>query len=120
MTLAAPFVNYEQTPTADINSTPVIIFASQVGCAISSIRVCNTGRNDILVTVTLLAERNLVAGNYYLIKGQSIQPSTSVELILGSPINMKPGDILYGNADYSGDSFDCIVSYREFNQLTGN
>ncbi len=120
MSLSAPFVNYRSTPTANINSTPAIIFGSELGCAISSIRVCNTGRNDILVTVTLLAERNLVADNYYLIKGQSVQPGTSVELILGSPINMEPGDILYGSADYSGDSFDCIVSYREFTELTGD
>ena len=74
--------------------------------AIIGIRIANITTG--VVTVDIYIRNSSV--DYYLVKGLSIPPNSSVELIQGgAKVVLVNGDVLYGIAD-TGNATDVIVS----------
>lgn len=117
MAVSAPFVVPKRTPTKQIDSTPLLVYGSDNRSFVDGIWVCNTNNKEIFVSFHTLDERNLVADNYQLLNNQLLSPYESKELLKGAVIFMEPGDLMYGYTSYSGDTFDCHVSYRDLTEV---
>lgn len=111
-----PWVNFLMSPAKSIDSTPTFVFGSVYDCVIDSIFVCNTTDQDIYIDAYILAERNLVAENNYIAKKLLLTKNASDDLVKLSSLQMQAGDIFYINSDFSGNTFDCLVSYREIRE----
>lgn len=114
-----PWVNFFSTPTASIDSTSTLIGGAISTSIIDSIYVCNTSDQDIFIDITILAERNLTPITTYRIKKFFLPKNESAELIspthnqVNSVLILETGDTLFGNSDFSGNTFDCVVSGRQ-------
>jgi hypothetical protein len=117
-----PWVNYKMTLTANVNSTPTIVFGSDTHtCVLNNINVCNTSSNDILVYFYVL---RIDVGNAFFKFSQFISKNTSQDLlnittISGVPspstseLTLESGDILYGYSNALHNTFDCLISFAE-------
>lgn len=108
-----PWVNFLMAPATSIDSTPTLVFGSTHDCIIDSVFVCNTSDQEIFADLYTLTERNLVATSNYIARKVTMPKYATEELIKSAVINMPAGDLLYINSDFSGNTFDCLVSYRE-------
>lgn len=117
MATSRPFVTIRRTATKQIDSTPLLVYGSENSSFVDSIWVCNRNNKDIFVNFQTLDERNNEADDFQLMNSIVLTPYESKELLKGAIINMEPGDLMYGYTTYSGDRFDCHVSYRELNEI---
>jgi hypothetical protein len=108
-----PWVSFNLAPTANIDSTPLLVFGSESNSIVDSIFVCNTTDQEIFVDITTLSERNLQPITTYIVRNFLLPGYGSAELIKESVINLEAGDIIYANSDFSGNLFDCMISYRQ-------
>jgi len=109
-----PWVNFNSSPTTAVDSTPLILFGAANNSIVDSIFVCNTSGREIFVNLYLLTERDPpTAINTFIEFNLQILKDQKIELIKGSVLNMQAGDLMYGYSDFSGNTFDCIVSYRQ-------
>jgi len=82
-------------------------------CLVDSIFLTNLMQKDISVTLSFFR-----SGEYYILANDfSIPPNSSVDILVGSTLTFQPGDLLYAASNYSNNTFNSFVSYRE---LTGN
>ena len=87
-------------------TTAAAILTSNSDDAIIGIRVANIVSTTIAVDIYIVRS----SANYYICKGLSIPPNSSVELIQGgAKVVLVNGDVLYGIAD-TGNATDVIVS----------
>jgi hypothetical protein len=103
-------------PTANINNTPTLVFGTEVYCRLDSIRIVNNSNNNILVDIKLLREISEVPRYFNIFNHANIDPYGCQDLLsidYGGLIYVEPGDILFGNSDFSKNKFDCLISYRE-------
>lgn len=114
MAIAPPWVNFKLYTTAQVGSTPTLVFGSQQACIIDEVQITNTIQEKILVDITILREDGI---NYFFLKQQPINVYGIVNVLKGSVLYLEPGDLLYANSDFSGNLFDCLVSYRQLNEL---
>lgn len=132
--MSYPWVNFKVTRTAQVSSTPTLIWGSELGCSIESIVVVNTTANDLLLDITILSEVDLEPITYYLIKQLPITAFGKQEIINTNFQNnvgisetdtasyTLSGDTMSANSNFVGSLFDCQVSYRELTDtiaLTG-
>lgn len=111
-----PWVRFLLTPTKSIDSTPLQIFSSPQHCIVDGIFVSNTSGRDIYVDVNVKATREGQEDSYALIKRQKVPKSGRAQLI-PSVLHLQSGDKIYASSDFSGNTFDCEVSYRELTEL---
>lgn len=109
-----PWVNFNLAPTSAIDSTPALVFGSDNNCIIDSIFVCNTTEQEIFIDITILSERIIDEPvTTYFVKNYLLQKSASAELVKESVINLQAGDLMYAKSDFSNNTFDCMISYRQ-------
>jgi hypothetical protein len=108
-----PWVEFFQTPTPNIDSTPTIICGAQAASIVDSIRICNMTQKDIFVDIKCLAERNLVSITTYWFNKILVPKNGTIQLLLGDCETLENGDLLYASSDFSGNKFDCTVSGRK-------
>ena len=117
-----PWVNYNMTLTANIDSSPVIVFGSDThSCVLNNINVCNTSPNDISVFFYVL---RLDVGNAFFKFNHFISQNTSQDLLnlttvnglpapSSSELTLQSGDILYAYSNSAINTFDCLISFSE-------
>lgn len=115
-----PFVVPRMWPVMNIDSTPTIIFGNdQTTCILDSIIISNLTSNQILVSlyiareITIGTESDFIFGNSI-----PINPNDRIDILKGSTITLELGDLLYAYSDFSGNTFNTFISYRELNQLS--
>tara|TARA_Y100000401_G_C8217803_1_gene171714 strand:+ start:102 stop:440 length:339 start_codon:yes stop_codon:yes gene_type:complete len=95
----------DDLPTSH-NDTNSLLWTGGDYDAVIGIRCANISSSAVTVDVYI---RNS-STDYYLVKGASIPPGGSIELIQGgSKVNMANGDVLYAIAS-SGSAVDVITS----------
>jgi len=118
-----PWVDFFSSLTSSIDSTPLIVCGKEKTSIVDSIFVCNTTEQDIFVDVTILGERDSVATTVYRVKNHLLPKNGSAELIsvnqVDSVLILQAGDLLYANSDFSGNTFDSIVSGRQLLEEAG-
>ena len=107
-----PWVGFQLEINSAIDSTEQIIFGKETASIVDTILVCNTTNQEIFVNMWILAERNSLPVTGYLCTKTPIAANQSLE-ILHKPKNFQSGDILYAQSDYTGNTFDCFISYRQ-------
>lgn len=121
MALTPPFVIPLFNIIPNIESTPTLIFGSQQSCYIDSISFCNTTDNDLFFDLFIAGERTinnvLVAVQAYHSKKRLLKANQTLELELGALKSPQSGDLFYANSDFSGSTFDVLVSYRELTEV---
>ena len=117
MAASPPFAVQKRTPTKQVDSTPLIVYGSDNGSFIDGILVCNTNNKEIFVSFHTLDERNLVADTHMVSNNQVLSPYETKELLKGATLFMEPGDLMYGYSSFSGDTFDCHISYRDLTEV---
>lgn len=117
-----PWVNYKMTPTANVDSTPTIVFGSDTyTCILNNINVCNTSINDISVYFYIL---RIDVGPGFFKFNHLISKNTSQDLLNITTIGALPtssssgltlvsGDILFAYSNAVHNTFDCQISYAE-------
>ncbi len=117
--MTTPFVNFKMQPTSSINSTPTLIFGNdQHTCIIDGLVLSNTSENVIKVTVSVAREVAQNKESYFSLASKVfIQPNDRIDILINAVLNLEPGDLLYASSDYSTNSFDTFVSYRELTEL---
>jgi hypothetical protein len=117
-----PWVNYKMMPTANIDSTPTIVFVNETyTCVLNNMNVCNTSLNDISVYFYVL---RIDVRNFFFKYNHFISKNTSQDLLnittIGatpapstSELTLESGDILYGYSNAIHNKFDCLISYAE-------
>lgn len=117
--MTSPFVNWKMLPTANINSTPTLIFGNdQHTCLVDGVILSNLVSNVILVTLSVIREIEVGVETSFVLASQlSLNPNEKPESLLEMSLTLEPGDLLYANSDYSGNLFNTFVTYREFLEL---
>ena len=117
--MTTPFVNFKMQPTSTINSTPVIIFGNdQHTCLIDGIVLANTTDSPIEVKVSVTREGVEGTKIYFSLANKIvIQSGDRTDILINAALTLEPGDLLYASSDYSTNSFDTFVSYRELTEL---
>ena len=105
-----------------------MVFGSNNTCEIVSIILVNRTSNSLLADITILREIEEVPFTFYLANKIPIAPFGKQE-ILNLCINsqgigytdtilyMQPGDTMFANSNFINNTFDCLISYREFTEL---
>lgn len=117
-----PWVNYKMTLTANISSTPTIVFGSDTHTNIlTNINVCNTSANDISLYFYILrvdVGTGFFRFNHFVSKNTA-QDLLNITTISGVPapstseLTMESGDILFAYSNAVNNKFDCLISYAE-------
>lgn len=107
-----PWVNFDLEPTANIGSTPELIFGKTHTSILDSIVLCNNTDQDIFVDIQLLCERNEIAIPVNRYRNVLITKFGTVQLLEESMI-MRAGDLMYANSDFQDHRFDSMISFRE-------
>ncbi len=117
--MAYPFVIFDRQLTANINSTPTIIFGEdQHTCFVQGVIITNMTDNIILVTLyraieeTPGIETDIVTGNKI-----PVQPYCLQDILAGTYLIIKPGDLLYALSDFSGNIFNTTVNFHKLTEL---
>ncbi len=114
-----PWVKFGSITVANIDSSEQLLYTAVNATIFDSIIVTNTTKQEIFIDFSMLTERLIdgepvnqkpfVARNRLIEKYQSLEllPATQSILIL------EAGDFVYANSDFSNNTFDCIISYRQ-------
>jgi hypothetical protein len=108
-----PWVDYELAVTNGIDSTPVMVLGLEQLAMIDSIRITNTCGSPLLADVYLLREIEGVAKVSFVAYRFSLQTASALELLEGSVLYPKAGDTFWANSDFSGNTYDSLISYRQ-------
>lgn len=112
-------VNWKMSPTANINSTPTLVFGNdQHTCIVDGIILSNL--TDAIILVSLSVAREIEIGvetTFVLAQQLPLQPFERIDALLNMTLTLEPGDLLYANSDYAGNSFNIFVNYRELTEL---
>ncbi len=108
-----PWVNFKLYPTSSVDSSPVLVFGTENAVMIDSLRLTNTSANPLLADVFILREVGSTGQNFYIAKQFSLPAASALELLDGSVLYLESGDTLWGNSDFSGNTYDCLISYRQ-------
>jgi len=105
-------------PTLKVGSSPTIIFGSDLyTCLIDGIVLANLTTNAIFVTVYVSREITTGTDTKFIFANHvSIQASDRVDLLLNCALTLQAGDLLYAFSNYSYNTFNSFVSYRELVQ----
>ena len=116
-----PWVNFGSVLSHNVDSTELLLYAAPAATIIDSIIITNLANRDIFIDFKILGERTPPLGNSpvaqkpYLANRRLVEKASSIE-ILPTPqsiVTLEAGDFLYANSDFSGNRFDCIISYRQ-------
>lgn len=95
---------------------------------IDSIIAVNRTANPLLLDISILREIDSVPITFYFARQVSLVPYGKQE-ILNLCINnegynytetllyMENGDTMFANSDFVNNTFDCLISYREFTEV---
>ncbi len=114
------FVDFKLTLTANIDNTGLLVFQSDRTCVLDSIWLSNTTIDNIFIDLKVISERlvddSTVVTEAYHTKNRLLEGSTNEELLKGSILYLEPNDVMYANSDFSANTFDCLISYRELKE----
>lgn len=116
-----PWVNFGSVLVQSINSTELLLYTAPAVTIFDSILVTNTTNQDIFIDFRILGERTSPDGDVpvvqkpFLAKSRLVEKNSSIELLptTQSIVILEAGDFAYVNSDFSGNTFDCIISYRQ-------
>ena len=111
-----PFVDFKLYTTVQIGSTPTLIFGKPNTCRIDEVQITNTVSDNIFVDIYVLREDGTTP---FFRKHQAVAAYQALNLLKGSLIILEAGDLLYASSDFSGNLFDCLISYEMFLELGG-
>jgi hypothetical protein len=107
-----------------IDSTELLLYTAPAVTIFDSILVTNTTEQDIFVYFRILGERiqpdrdDPDVEKPYVAYKRLVTKYQSIELIPESIVTLQAGDFAYMNSDFSGNTFSCIISGREFLETT--
>lgn len=115
-----PFVVFKMWPTANINSTPTLIFGNdQNGCILDGILVSNITDNVIILKFYILREvEEETATEFVVANNVVINANDRIDILKDSTLTLEIGDTLYAYSDFSGNLFNTFISYRSLTELT--
>lgn len=117
---SSAFVNFKMAPTAQISSTPTLIFGNdQFTCLLDGIFLSNLTNNQINVTLSIA--REIVIGtetDFILTQSLALDAYGQIDVLANTSLTLEPGDLLYASSDFSGNLLNAFVSYRELTELT--
>lgn len=116
--MTGPFVSFKMQPTLNVNSTPTLIFGSQVTCLLDSVLLANQGETSLVASLWIA--REVEPGqetDFMLARRVPLAPFAPLDVLLQTTLTLEPGDLLYAQSDYSDNLFNSFVSYRAFNEL---
>ena len=108
-----PWVNFKLYPTSAVDSSPVLVFGTENAVMIDSMRLTNTCGSPLLADVFILREISSTGQIFYIARRFSLAAASALELLDGSVLYLESGDTLWGNSDFSGNTYDCLISYRQ-------
>jgi hypothetical protein len=108
-----PWVNFKLYPTSAVDSSPVLVFGTEQSVMIDSMRLTNTSANPLLADVFILREISSTGQIFYIARQFSLAAASALELLDSSVLYLESGDTLWGNSDFSGNTYDCLISYRQ-------
>lgn len=114
-----PWVKFGSVTVANIDSSELLIFTAVNATIFDSIIVTNTTEQEIFVDMSMLTERIIdetpVNQKPFIARKRLVEKSQSLELLPAtqSLLTLEAGDFIYANSDFSGNRFDCIISYRQ-------
>lgn len=108
-----PWVNFKLYPTSSVDSSPVLVLGTEQSVMMDSIRLTNTCGSPLLADVYLLREVESVGQAFFIARQFSLQADSALELLDGSVLYLEAGDTLWANSDFSGNTYDCLISYRQ-------
>jgi hypothetical protein len=91
----------------------MLVFGTEQSVMIDSIRLTNTCGNPLLADVYLLREVEGLGQDFFIARQFSLQAPSALELLDGSVLYLEAGDTLWANSDFSGNTYDCLISYRQ-------
>ena len=112
-----PWVRFLLEPTSSIDSTVLQVFSSPQHCIVDSIFLCNTSGQEIFVDISIKATRENVEKTCFVSKRIFLPINGEVQVI-DTTLYLQSGDIIFANSDFSENTFDCEVSYRELTELS--
>jgi hypothetical protein len=107
-------------PTLNIASTPTLIFGSEHTCILDGLVLANQTDSTIIVSLYIL--REVVQNNateFSLANKIILQPNERTDILDAATLTLESGDLLYAYSDFSGNTFNSFVSYRELTELGG-
>lgn len=108
-----PFVTFKSRPTHKVNSDNNLIFGTQFTSIVDSILIINTSKTNILVEITMLKEFEGNPVTVTIEKSINIPKDSKAEILTGMVIYAEVGDTIFAKSNYSSNTFDSLVSYRE-------
>lgn len=116
-----PWVEFGSVLVQNIDSTELLLYTAPAATIVDSVILTNTTKNDIFIDFKILGERTLPSGGSpiaqkpYIANKREIKANSSIELLPTpqSNIILQAGDFAYANSDFSGNRFDCVISYRQ-------
>lgn len=105
-----------------------MVFGSNNTCEIVSIIIVNRTSNPLLVDLTILREIDETPVTFYLANKIPIAGFGKQEILnlcLNSQginytdtiLYVQSGDTMFANSNFINNTFDCLISYREFTEL---
>lgn len=113
-----PFVGFKMQPTLSIESTPTVIFQSDVTCLLDSVLLSSQVAVPLIASVWITredAEGGQIA--CMLAQNVSLNPFERLDLLKDTTLTLEPDDLLYAASDYTGNLFNTFVSYRALYEL---
>lgn len=116
-----PWVKFGSVLMHNIDSTELLLYTAPAATIVDSILITNLTNKDIFVDFKVLGERippfgdSPVTQKPFVANRRLVEKASTIE-ILPTPqsiVTLEAGDIAYANSDFSGNRFDCIISYRQ-------
>lgn len=101
-------VDYKNYPTANIGTTPVVVFTASKQTTIIGLLLCNTTTSSVNATVTLTSGGTTVN----IIKNVPLKVGNSLDIVSGSRLVAEQGDIVTVVCS-NASSVDVVVSTME-------
>lgn len=122
-----PWVDFIETLTSSISTTPTLIIGSENTCIFDSIWICNTSTQDITITAyTLVIDEPvpIYFRNSHLISNKSSQDILNTSIVNGIPLYapstriLRPTNLFHIYSNEPGTTFDCGFSGRKLLELS--
>ncbi len=114
-----PWVEFGSILISGIDSSEFLLFTADKATIFDSILITNTTEEEIFVDFSILGERTindvLVDQKPFVARKRLVEKSQSIDLLtqIQTSVTLQYGDFAYANSDFSGNTFDCIISYRK-------
>ena len=109
-------VIYDTHSTSNISSTPVCVLEADASLILDSLFITNTKPAPLLLTIVVVLMGQGERKESYFAKSCRVDAGFPKEFMNNSSLYFGKGDRVIVHSDHSSDSFDCLASFRSFEQ----